>query len=197
MEALKVLVPVVLAISLAACGGGSGGAAAPPPAQTQGIWRGTASVDSVSFTNALAMIDGAGHTNIILQAAGTDDSQFRGTLAASDGAIDTGVSALTLFDTAGNLNDIFSVQQAYVVPASALAATLSSSGSFPRTATLNLTYDNISDRLASLGLVSGIWGGDPRHLYDHTGHRRRRYHQRQRYKRLCVQRHGAHSRSDP
>ena len=158
MEALKVLVLVVLAISLAACGGGSGGAAAPPPAQTQGIWRGTASVDSVSFTNALAMIDGAGHTNIIPQAAGTDDSQFRGTLAASDGAIDTGVSALTLFDTAGNLNDIFSVQQGYVVPASALAATLSSSGSFPRPATLNLTYDNIYDRPASLGLVSGIWG---------------------------------------
>ncbi|MEJ2686777.1 MAG: hypothetical protein P8124_06115 [Gammaproteobacteria bacterium] len=143
---------------LAACGGGSGGEAAAPSLQTAGIWTGTATVDSVTFADVLAIVDGAGNANIVLQRAGTGDSQFRGTLVAAGGTIQTSVSSLSLFDSAGNLNDIFSVQQGAVVPAGSLAATLSSSGSFPRTATLNLAYDNIYDRPVSLSLISGIWG---------------------------------------
>ncbi|HKJ09801.1 MAG TPA: hypothetical protein VKA76_12020 [Gammaproteobacteria bacterium] len=77
---------------------------------------------------------------------------------AAGNTIQTSVSSLSLFDSAGNLNDIFSVQQGTVVPAGSLTATLSSTGSFPRTATLKLAYDNIYDRPASLGLISGIWG---------------------------------------
>jgi hypothetical protein len=160
-KVLSVVLLILGAVSLVTCGGGGGdggGGEGASPEQTEGIWTGTASLDSQSWPDVVALIDSTGRTNIILQRTGGGDDQFRGNLVSSQGTLDSSESFLSLFGFSGDLSDVFSLTQGYVSPGSALTATLSTAGSFPRTATLNLTYDTVYDRPASLALVSGTWG---------------------------------------
>lgn len=137
----------------AGCGGGGGGAPPPPPNETAGIWRGTVSIDGLSFGGSIGLIDSTGNTNIIV---GYDDTQFSGDLVSSEGTLVRG--GLNFYDPSGQPTGLYALAEGYVIPGSRLTATLNGViDTTSSTVTLDLTYDTVYDRPAAMALISGTW----------------------------------------
>ena len=144
-----------LLLLLAACGGG-GSDYTPPSEAVQGIWRGSAVVNALTYPDALAMISGSGKTNLVLQFGSGGNEQLRGYLNSANGVLDPYSSSLGLFNYVGDLSDTYYLSSGTVIPGSSLTATLNNGGA-TSTITLNLAYDALYDRAASLALLSGTW----------------------------------------
>jgi hypothetical protein len=96
------------------------------------------------------MIAENGDANLILGG----DRQLRGDISSIGADIDTSFSGLSLFDFSGDLSELFSFTGGTVSAGSTLTATLQSSG---RTLRLDLRYDALYERPASLALIAGSW----------------------------------------
>ncbi len=148
------LVLCTLLLSGCSGGGGSGNQYVPPGASTQGIWRGTVTLDGQNLGLLVGMIDDQGNANLIL----SGDSQLRGRISSIGSEINDSFSYLSLFDGFSNLSESFYFVSGTVSAGSTLTAilsTLSTTGN--RTLNLDLQYDVIYTRPASLPTISGNW----------------------------------------
>lgn len=147
-------VPIaVVTWALVACGGGGDGdegAVVPPGQFTQGIWRGTGTLDGQAFSIVVGIIAENGDANLLLGG----DGQLRGDISSNSTDIDTSFSGLSLFGFSGDLFELFTFTGGTVSAGSSLTATLQSSD---RTLSLDLRYDALYERPSSLPLIAGTW----------------------------------------
>jgi hypothetical protein len=142
------------ALLLSGCNGGgdSSNQYVPPGALTQGIWRGTAALDGQDIGLLVGMIDDQGNANLILYSG---DSQLRGSISSIGSEINNSFSYLSSFDESGDMSEAFYFVSGSVSAGSTLTASLSTSGS--RMLNLDLHYDILYTRPASLPTISGNW----------------------------------------
>lgn len=145
---------VLCALLLSGCDGGgdSNNQYVSPGALTQGIWRGTATLDGQNIGLLVGMIDDQGNANLILYSG---DSQLGGRISSSGSEINNSFSYLSSFDESGNVGDVFYFVSGSVSAGSTLTASLSTRGS--RMLNLDLHYDVLYTRPASLPTISGNW----------------------------------------
>lgn len=147
--------PIIFASLLLACdgGGGSDHQSIPTGASTQGIWRGKVTLDGQNLGLLVGMIDEQSNANLILYSG---DSQLRGDISSVGAEIN---SFLSLFDISGDLGQIYTSVSGTVSAGSTLTATftaaLSTAGS--GTLSLDLHYDALYTRPASLPTIAGNW----------------------------------------
>jgi hypothetical protein len=140
---------------LASCGGGDGddyNDHEQPGAYTQGIWRGSVLLDGQNLGLLVGMIAESGRANLIYSGHG----QLRGYVSSTGMTINTSFSALSLFGSSGDLSQVYFFLDGSVSPNSTLTANLMDSAK-TRTLSLDLTYDSLYDRPASLSRISGRW----------------------------------------
>lgn len=145
---------ISFATLLVACGGGGGSDSqyVPPGALTQGIWRGTATLDGQDLGLLVGMIDDQGNANLILYSG---NSQLRGRISSIGSEIDNSFSYLSSFGPFGDLDGVYSFVSGTVSAGSTLTATLSTGGS--GALSLDLHYDVLYTRSASLPTIAGNW----------------------------------------
>ena len=98
------------------------------------------------------MIDDQSNANLILYSG---NLQLRGRISSVGSEINTAFSGLTLFDESGNLSEVFYFVSGTVSAGSSLTAILSTGGG--RTLNLDLHYDVLYTRPASLQTIAGNW----------------------------------------
>ena len=156
---------VVCTLLLSGCGGGGGSndQYVPPGALTQGIWRGTVTLDGQNLGLLVGMIDDQSNANLILQSG---NLQLGGRIIICRiQEINTDFSGLTLFDESGNASEVFYFVSGTVSAGSSLTAILSTGGG--RTLNLDLHYDVLYTRPASLPTIAGNWRySDPGYTID-------------------------------
>lgn len=150
--AWRTFMTALFAALLTACGGGGGSDYVPPGEYTQGIWRGTVTLDGMNLGLVVGMIDDQGNANLILYAG---DSQLSGTISSIGSEVNKSFSNLSLFAIGGDLSDVYGAVSGTVLAGSSLAATFSSAGG--RMLELDLRFDSLYLRQASLSAIAGDW----------------------------------------
>jgi hypothetical protein len=151
---LGIWIAVILAVVIeTGCGGGGGGGGESVNnfgQYTQGIWRGSVSLDGSNLGLIVGMIDSQGDANLI-EFGG--DSQLKGRIWSSGNSLVD--SVLSDFYITGDLSDVYFLSSGTVSAGSSITATLMSG--VGRELDISLQYDTLYGRSISAQVVAGHW----------------------------------------